>query len=344
MHIGSGFRRFSLACVTAAAFCVIAGSAQAATTVYPAGGSDFSGSAQGWQVTTATCTVPVLCTAEGGYDGTVGNPAGSVAARASIVLNLVGTIKATVTAESPAFKVTGAGTSTLHLDRMFDQGSLVDLAPQAQYSVALIDKTAGTQSTPIEEAVAGATTFAGEDAATSVKAGHTYALSITTTISSTVAATGLLAGSTSLYFDNVALSVQDDNGGTGGNGGGGNGSGGNGSSGGNLTDARLLSLINGSLIGPATLKRNKIMVRAKCPAKIGVPCRITLRGMLTKKKPATSSRKGKVAKGKTKKFVLRVKPKGLKKVKASKRLLFKEIVRAGSAKATVYKRLKLVRR
>jgi hypothetical protein len=95
-------------------------------------------------------------------------------------------------------------------------------------------------------------------------------------------------------------------------------------------------------LGP--LKGNKITVKAKCPGKAGATCRITLRGMLNRKKAATSSRKAKVAKGKTKKFVLRVKPKGLKKVAKSKRLLFKETVRAGGAKATVYKRLKLVRR
>ena len=66
--------------------------------------------------------------------------------------------------------------------------------------------------------------------------------------------------------------------------------------------------------------------------------------MLKKKKAATSSRKSKVAKGKTKKFVLRVKPKAKAKVAKSKRLLFKETVRAGKAKAIVYKRLKLLHR
>jgi hypothetical protein len=66
--------------------------------------------------------------------------------------------------------------------------------------------------------------------------------------------------------------------------------------------------------------------------------------MLSRKKAATSSRKAKVAKGKTRKFVLRVKPRGLKRVSQSKRLLFKETVRAGKAKATAYKRLKLIKR
>jgi hypothetical protein len=179
-----------------------------------------------------------------------------------------------------------------------------------------------------------ASEFIGKDHAATVKAGHVYALSITTETSSTVAGTALGGGTTSTRFDNVSLSVET----AGGNGGGGNGSGGG------LTDKQLQSLIGGSLIGPAVLKGNKIMVRAKCPAKVGMTCRITVRGMLSPKKPATSSRKAKVAKGKTKKFVLRVKPKALKKVSKSKKLLFKETVRAGKAKATVYKRLKLIRR
>ena len=43
-------------------------------------------------------------------------------------------------------------------------------------------------------------------------------------------------------------------------------------------------------------------------------------------------------------MVLKVKPKAKAKVAKRKRLLFKERVRAGKAKATVYKRLKLIRR
>jgi hypothetical protein len=204
-----------------------------------------------------------------------------------------------------------------------------------RFTWTLLDRTAGAKSEVLTEAIPAASEFIGKDHAASVKAGHTYALSIKTETSSTVAGTALLGGTTSLRFDNLSLTVDTSGGG---------GSGGGAGAGGNLTDQRLQSLIGGSLIGPAILKGNKITVKAKCPAKVGVTCRITLRGMLSRKKAATSSRKAKVAKGKTKKFVLRVKPKGLKKVSQSKRLLFKETVRAVKAKATVYKRLKLVRR
>jgi hypothetical protein len=317
-----------------------AGQARAATSIYPAGGGTFTGGAQGWEATEASCNVPALCTASGGYDGADGNPPGSIAANTNIGLNLLTLFKSTVTLQSPDFTVAAAGDATLHLDRQFASGSLVDLAPQATYDVTLIDRTAGTKSEVLNEAIPAASEFIGKDHAASVKDGHTYALSIKTETSSTVAGTALLGGTTSLRFDNVSLTVNAS--GSSGGGGGGRGSGGGAGSG--VSSQQLQSLIGGSLVGPAVLKGNKVTVRAKCPAKVGVACRIALRGMLSRKKPATSSRKAKVAKGKTKKFVLRVKPKGLKKVSRSKRLLFKETVRAGKAKATVYKRLKLIKR
>jgi hypothetical protein len=318
-----------------------AGQARAATNVYPAGAGTFTGGAQGWEATEASCNVPALCTASGGYDGADGNPPGSIAADTTIGLNLLTLFKSTVTLQSPDFTVASAGDATLHLDRQLASGSLVDLAPQATYAVTLIDRTAGTKSEVLTEAMPAASEFIGKDHAASVKAGHVYALSIGTETSSTVAGTALLGGTTSLRFDNVSLTVDSSSGGAGGGGSGGGSAGG---AGGSLSDRQLQSALAGSLIGPAVLRGNKVTVKAKCPARVGVACRVTLRGMLSRKKPATSSRKAKVAKGKTKKFVLRVKPKGLKKVSQSKWLLFKETVRAGKAKATVYKRLKLIRR
>jgi hypothetical protein len=320
-----------------------AGQARAATSVYPAGGSTFTGGAQGWEAIEASCNVPALCTASGGYDGANGNPPGSIAANTTIGLNLLTLFKSTVTLQSPDFTVSAAGDATLHFDRQFASGSLVDLAPQATYDVTLIDRTAATKSEILSEAMPAASEFIGKDHAATVKAGHSYALSFRTETSSTVAGTALLGGTTSLRFDNVSLTVDTSGGGDGGSGGGSGGGAGAGAGGGGLTDQQLQSLIGASLIGPAILKGNKVTVKAKCPAKVAIACRIVLRGMLTKKKAATSSRKAKVAKGKTKKFVLRVKPKGLKKVSQSKRLLFKETVRAGTAKATLFKRLKLIR-
>jgi hypothetical protein len=316
------------------ALCLFTGPAQAATNVYPPGHGTFTGGAQGWEATEASCNVSISCTASGGYDGAAGNPPGSIAANTNIAVGLAELFKSTVTLQSPDFKVVGAGDSTLHLERQFVQGSLVDLAPQATYVVNLIDRTAKTTSEVLKEAIATNSAFTGKDQAATVKAGHTYALSITTETSSTVAGTGVASGATSVRFDNVSLSVQRASGG--------DGSGASGT----LTSSQLRSLIsgNGSLIGPAVLKGKRLFVKARCPAKIGRACRISVQGLLKKRKPATTKRTAKVAKGKTKRFVLKVKPKARKKLAKRKRLLFKVTVRAGKAKATAYKRLKLIRR
>lgn len=318
-------------CAVAAAFCLVAGPAQAATTAYPAGGSTFSGGAQGWQVTEASCNMPTFCTASGGYDGTDGNPPGSMAANTTIAVNLSALFKSTVTLQSPNFTVGAAGDSTLHLDRQFVPGAVVDQAPQVTYTVNLIDRSGGTKSAVLMETITEGSAFTGKDHAVTVKAGDTYALSITAETSSTVVGAGLTSGATSIRFDNVSLSVQTTPGGGGGGGG-------------PLTDSRLLSLIQGSLVGPAILKGNRLSVKVRCPAKIGRACAIAVQGLLKKHKQATAPRRVKVAKGKKKRVVLKVKPKALKKVAKRKRLLFKETVRAGKAKATVYKRLKLIRR
>jgi hypothetical protein len=327
--------------LSAAILLFSAGPARAATDVYPAGGSTFTGGAEGWEVTSAGCSVAVLCTAEGGYDGGDGHPPGSIAANTTIGLNLLTLFKSTVTLQSPDFKVSADGDGTLHLDRQFASGSLVDLAPEASYEVTLLDRTAGTKSEPLSEDLKEASPFVGKDHAATVKAGHTYALSIATEVSSTVAGTALLGGTTSLRFDNVALTVQAPAGG----GAAGNGTGAKGGNGGNgLTDARLLSLLRSSAGGSAVLRGNRLFVKRPCPAQIGSSCRVSIQGLLKRRKPATTRRTAKVARGRAKMLVLKVKPAARAKLVGRKRLLFKQTVKAGGAKATVYKHLKLIRR
>lgn len=325
----------TICAVVLTATVLMTGPAQAATNVYPAKGGTFTGGPQGWLTTEASCNVALLCTAEGSYDGADGNPPGSYALNTTIGLNLLTLFKSTITVQSPDFTVTEAGDATLHLDRQFVSGSLVDLAPEVTYTVNLIDRTSGKTTEAMKETVAAASPFTGKDAAVTVKAGDTYSISITAETRSTVAGTGLIGGMTSIRFDNVALSVQT----TGSGGGAGNGGGG-------VSSQQLQSLIagNGSLIGPAVLKGNKLSVKVRCPAKVGRPCRVALQGLLRKGKPATAVRRAKIRNGKTKRLVLKVKPKALPKVKVRKKLLFKETVRAGKAHATVYKRLKLVHR
>jgi hypothetical protein len=317
------------------ALLLSATAASAAITVYPSGGSGFNTNPEGWSPGATSCQpATVLCTPEAAYETSVGNPPGSIAAKTTTTVNLLDLFKGTEVWNSPQFTVpVGAVTgASIHLDRAFDPGGLVAVAPKATYTVKLSDLTAGTSSVPLtEELTKEDGTFATRSGQASVVSGHTYQMAIETTTAQSTAALSVFSGTAAARFDNVGLQIQT----VGGDGGVGSGG---------LTDKQLAALIQSSLIGPATLKDKKLFVRAKCPAKVDSACRISVQGLLKKGKPATTTRTAKVAKGKTKRFALRVKPKALKKLATRKRLLFKETVRAGGAKATVYKSLKLIRR
>lgn len=175
--------------VAAVAMLLLAAPTRAA--VHPAGGGAFEGGAEGWTVTEASCTLPVLCTVDGGYDGGAGNPPGSIASTASIPLNALTLVKATTVLESPDFKAAEGGSYALRLDRQFTQGSAVDLAPQVSYTVSLLDRTTGTEAKAVTEMVTATSPFTGKEAPVPVVAGHTYAIRIVAETSSTLAGVGL---------------------------------------------------------------------------------------------------------------------------------------------------------
>jgi hypothetical protein len=365
---------FLLGCVSGAALLfAAAGSAAAATTSYPAGGSGFNGGAEGWTPGGASCNLPLLCSAEAAYEGGVGNPAGSIAAKTTSTLNLVNLFSGTVVWNSPEFTVP-VGTITgarLRLERAFNPGGLVNVLPKATYVATVKDLTTGGSGSLSGELSSTDTTFTTNSAALNVTGGHRYQISIETTTAQSVVALSLLTSTATVRFDNVALEVQTadsgpsnpggnggngDNGSNGGNGTGttgGNGAGGktgaNGGAGANggrgVSSARLESLIKSSgMVGAVRLKGNRLSVKAKCPAKLHATCTLRLQGMLSRKKPATAARRARVKQGKVKNFAMVVKPAARKKVKKRKRILVKEIARVGKSKATVYKSLKLVRK
>jgi Collagen triple helix repeat (20 copies) len=391
--LSSHFRRAAAigGVATAILFATTVGQAAAAT--YPAGPSTFTGSAEGWVVKEATCNVPLLCTASGNYDGTAGNPPGSIAANSNIALTLLSLFSAKVVFESPTFAVTQGGSSTLQLERAFAPGGLLALAPTVNYSASLLDKTAGTQTKVITEALSETVPFGGISGAVTTVAGHSYAISITAVTSSSVLGTGLLAGNTSARFDNVGLTVGAEgetgaegepgpegppgaagekgaagtNGTNGTNGStgpagpagadgkngtngkdGSNGSNGkdgsNEGNGGALTTAALTEMTKSSLTGTATEKGGRVYVGAKCPTKAGAPCKISVQGLLTKTKVATSLRTARVGQGKAKQFVLQVRPAARAEVAKLTKLKFKVTMKVGTTKASVYKTLTLTRR
>jgi hypothetical protein len=321
-----------------------AGSAPAATTTYPGGGSGFDEGAEGWSAGASSCTpAELLCSSEAAYDASTGNPPGSITARTTVTLNLASLFKGMATWNSPQFTVpvepiTGA---EMHLDSAFDPGGLVDVEPKGTYTVTLSDLTTGKSTTALSGELDGETPFTAEAAPVAVVGGHKYRLSIEAVTAQSTVALSAVSGTTNLRFDNVGLSVRSSSGGVG-KGGGKKGSGSDSSS---LTDRRLFSLLsNGGMSGPALLKGNRLFVKVGCPRKVGHACRITAQGFLRKRKPATTKRTVKLAKGKSRRIVLRVKTKARQKVAKRKRLLVREKVRAGGAKATVYKQRKLIRK
>ena len=98
------------------AVLLVAGQARA--DVYPAGGSTFSGGAEGWKMAQEpTCNFGLggLCTSTAAYDGANGNPAGSMAATTTVLVNAGGVFKSTAIFESPNFKATEGGPATVSL-------------------------------------------------------------------------------------------------------------------------------------------------------------------------------------------------------------------------------------
>jgi len=339
-----------LGCASGAALLALAvGQASAAT--YPGGGSTFSGGAEGWTVTARCPTIPdPLCKASGSYDATAGNPSGSLADKTEIAVGLLGLFTAEAVATSPAFTVGESGAGTLSLERQFENAELISLGLEVEYTAYLVDRSDGNKQKAVTDTVSGASGFTPKQGPVALVAGHSYAIEVDATTKSTVASVGLL-GSATFHLDNVAVASSGSSSGGGGGGGGNGGKGGSGGEGGSgsggsggVSSARLESLLSSSLTGPAVLKGNKLSVKAKCPTRVKATCTLTLQGMLNRHKPATAKRRARVKKGRTKKFALKVKPAARGKVKAKKKILFKETARVGKTHATVYKTLKLVRK
>jgi hypothetical protein len=345
----------NLRCLSAGVVCCVAGLLPAVAVGADTTGEyapdtaarTFAGSAGGWTNSSSfdgSCIPPLLCpTIANSFQGT-GGAQGEGFIRSAFtgvagVLGVAGT--ATGTWESPQFSYSGAGgqapTSVrFTMDREANVAQLLAVAGNsATYSVQLVDISSPSGSlTLIDKAtLAEAASWQAVPAVAVNPArladGDRYKIRIDS--SYTTGTSVLVTGNAD--YDNVVLRASAGGGGKG-----------NGNGAGSLTDSRLLDLIQNSLVGPAILKGNRLSVKVRCPARVGTKCRTAVQGLLKRHKPATSTRKAKIAKGKAKRLVLRVKPKALKKVSKRKRLLFKETVRAGKAKATVYRRLKLIRR
>ena len=359
----SPFRRVALAVAASLALALaFATAAGAAVSKYPSAAVSrgFSGSAAGWTSSSSSdglCLPPLLCaTVTNSFQETGGADGGGYIRSAYTGVIGVSAVGGTTRGvwESPAFTYTGVagGEATainLSLDRRASVDQLLAVAGNAaEYTVRLIDISEGGEALTL----IAPTTLAGANAWTGVSRGSIDPESLTPgdeyriqiTSSYTTGTSVLVTGNAD--YDNVVLSASD---GVGRGGKKGNGKG-KGNGGGNGTGAfgsqRLEELLRQTTPGTAVLgsKGKRLLVRVKCPRKIGHACRTTAQGLLRKHRPATLKRTVRLRSGKSKLLALRVKPKARKQVAKRKRLLVSQKVHAGKVTATVTKSRRLIRR
>jgi hypothetical protein len=329
-----------------------------AASKYPPGAAarGFEGGLAGWtpsSSTEGTCLPPLLCASgDNSFQGSGGADGGGYIRSAYTGVVGAMAVAGTTTAvwQSPPFTYSGvAGAVPAALNFQLDRRANVDQllavdGNSADYSVRLLDLSAGGEGITL----IAPTTLAGAQAWTSVGSGSIgpgrlvigdqYRIQITSryTSGTSVLATG------SADYDNVVLSASD------GTDGGGNGQkGGNGGAGkgaGAFSSQRLEELLRQSTPGTAALHGKRLLVRVKCPRKVGRQCRTTVQGLLRKGRPATSRRTVRLRSGKSKLVALKVKPKARKQVAMRKRILVRQKVRAGKVTATVFKPRLLIRR
>ena len=356
-------RRVALAVAAALALVLaFATAAGAAVSKYPpaAASRGFSGGAAGWTSSSSsagTCLPPLLCASvTNSFQETGGADGGGFIRSAYTGVVGVSAVGGTTAGvwESPSFTYSGAagGEATslsLSLDRRASVDQLLAVAGNsAEYTVRLIDLSEGGEALTLiaPTTLAGANSWTGVSRGSidpeSLTPGDEYRIQIT---SSYTTGTGVLVTGNADY-DNVVLSASD---GVGRSGKKGNGKGkgnGGGSGSGAFDSQRLEELLRQATPGTAVLggKGKKLLVRVRCPRKIGHACRTTAQGLLRKKRPATLKRTVRLPSGKSKLLALRVKPKARKQVMKRKRLLVRQKVRAGKATATILKSRRLIRR
>jgi len=95
-----------------------------------------------------------------------------------------------------------------------------------------------------------------------------------------------------------------------------------------------------TLVGPARLKGNRVIVKARCP-KGGGTCRISVQGLLSRHRAATSVGTAKLAAGRAHRFRLRVRRHARHAVRHRHRLLFRETLRNDDGRSRWFRPLRL---
>lgn len=361
----SSLRRASVAFAACLAVVLLAipAAAGAAGSKYPSASAarGFDGGAAGWDSSSSTegiCLPPLLCAnAENSFQSSGGADGGGFIRSAYTGVVGATAVGGTTTAvwQSPPFTYAGAGGAepravSLAMDRRANVDQLLAAAGNsAEYSVRLVDLSTGGEGlaliapTTLADARSWSSVSRGSIDPGSLTLGDEYRIQISSRFTSGTSA--LVTGSAD--YDNVVLSaVAGGGGGNSGNGGKGKGKGGSGGKGaGGFSSQRLEELLRSATPGTAKLDDSKrLLVRVKCPRKVGRQCQTTVQGLLRKGRPATRTRTVRLRAGKSRLVALQVKPRAREQVAKRKRILVRQKVHAGKATATVFKTRLLVRR
>jgi Ca2+-binding RTX toxin-like protein len=211
-------KRLVIALIGTAALIAAAG---ASAQVAPGGGSSFTSNTNGWTSELETCqpnqgAPGEACTATNSHDAGTGNPAGSLRSRLSLDIGFV-LFDSDFTWRSPSFRVPGEPGAEVRgaefgYDRRFAAGDLVNLDPEAEVAVTVVDDTAGTRTELIEEMLDSdddefeRRTVTAETG--TVTREHIHHIELNASINTTSTASST-SGSADLNFDNVAFNIPD---------------------------------------------------------------------------------------------------------------------------------------
>jgi RTX calcium-binding nonapeptide repeat (4 copies) len=207
-----------VAALVGAAALVAAGSASAV--VEPGGGSTFGSNTQGWTSEVATCQgagggVGQGCSATNSHAPGVGNPAGSLQSQLALEVGFVA-FESEFVWRSPSFRIPGDPGAEVRgaefgYDRRFDPGGLITLDPRADIEAIIVDQTAGTRTTMIDETLDSDDDEFERQRATAetgtLTREHIHHIELHVSITTSPEPVDDVSGS--VYFDNVAIDVPN---------------------------------------------------------------------------------------------------------------------------------------
>jgi RTX calcium-binding nonapeptide repeat (4 copies) len=206
-----------VAALIGAGALVAAGGASAA--VEPGGGSTFGSSTDGWTSEIATCQPSQggpgeACSATNSHDAGVGNPAGSLRSRLTLDIGFV-LFDSEFTWRSPSFRIPGEPGAEIRgaefgYDRRFSAGDLINVDPEAEVTVTVVDETAGTSTELIEETL-DSDDDEFERATATAETGtltreHIHHIELHASVNTNSTGAGV-SGSSDVNYDNVALTI-----------------------------------------------------------------------------------------------------------------------------------------